>query len=108
MCTVKSFEKILTASSEKIDIDIEQYTELARAFDDLDGKYLRRVFMGGIADADMKALRNLPDFDRAVDGVMESMRRMGGEYDLFDDASLRLQAENFVEKQVSLSIRSSV
>ena len=84
-------------------IDIEQYTELARAFDDLDGKYLRRVFMGGIADADMKALRNLPDFDRAVDGVMESMRRMGGEYDMFDDASLRLQAENFVEKQVSLS-----
>ena len=33
---------------------------------------------------------------------MESMRRMGGEYDMFDDASLPA-AENFVEKQVSLS-----
>ena len=63
MCTVKLFENIPREFREGV-IDIEQYTELARAFDDLDGKYLRRVFMGGIADADMKALRNLPDFDR--------------------------------------------
>ena len=83
-------------------LDSTTATEIIGEFAKLDGKYLQRVFSGGVAKGDMAKFRRTREFTLAVNEVEASLKINDKEFARLTPEVQRKAAEDYVERAIAL------
>jgi len=83
-------------------LDSTTATQIIAEFNKLDGKYLQRVFSGGVAREDMAKFKRTREHTAAVNEVEASLKINDPEFALLTPEAQRKAAEDFVERAIAL------